>query len=410
MKLVRNITLALLAIVSNAKAQDFLAVENVGIPQNGQANLTITFHFEEPDLYTGYQLDIVLPDGIDFIKDDKGRITYSAGDCHEESHNISMNYNEDDNILKVACLSLESEPLYGTSGVLITIPIQADESLNAGVQLTGFLQNVALATLDAQSIVIPNIQFNITIDDPDDGYIKFNEDSTTLPTYTAGEKGNVRMTRSITAGKWSTIVLPFTLTKTKAEAVFGSDVQLAEFSGFEVDYGDDEENVVPFGITLIFSTYTMTAKKSMTGGKPFLIKTTKNITSFEANDCSLVDAVTDVNKTDEYDTMGKFTGSFVKTKIPADGLFISNNKFWYSTGKTDIKAFRGWFELGAVLNKETNFEVKMLVMIDDEETRVEGLNGKQLEHDAIYDLSGRKVSKPKQRGIYIVDGKKTLIR
>ena len=40
------------------------------------------------------------------------------------------------------------------------------------------------------------------------------------------------------------------LTKANAAAVFGSDVQFAKFDGFEVDYGDDEENVIPLGITI----------------------------------------------------------------------------------------------------------------------------------------------------------------
>ena len=47
------------------------------------------------------------------------------------------------------------------------------------------------------------------------------------------------------------------------------------------------------------------------------------------------------------------TGTLVKTTIPADGLFLSDNKFYYSAGKTNIKAFRCWFELDAVLDKST---------------------------------------------------------
>ena len=150
----------------------------------------------------------------------------------------------------------------------------------------------------------------------------------------------------------------------------------------------------------------MTAKKGMTGGKPFLIKTSKDITGFEAEECSLVSAVTDVTKTDEFDTEGKFTGTLVKSVVPADGLFINNEKFYYSTGQSNIKAFRGWFELGAVLNRETDFGVKMVV--DGFETKVEGLGVKDAAGN-VYDLSGRKVSKA-QRGVYIVNGKKVLVK
>ena len=257
----------------------------------------------------------------------------------------------------------------------------------------------------------PESTFNVKIVDR----ISFDETAEELLSFTAGTKANVRMTRTIKANQWSTIVLPFTLTKAKAEAAFGSDVQLAEFSGFTVDYGEDEENVTPLNIVVNFSTYTMTAKKSMTGGKPFLIKTSSEITSFEADDVTMAGSVTDVQKTDEYDTAGKFTGSFVKTKVPADGLFISDNKFWYSTGATNIKAFRGWFELGAVLDKETDFGAKVFFSIDDEPTSVDGVSVVPPHCGDIYTIEGQYVGRdiPTERlkkGIYIVHGKKVVVK
>ncbi len=257
----------------------------------------------------------------------------------------------------------------------------------------------------------PESTFNVKIVDR----ISFDETAEELPSFTAGTKANVSMTRTIKANQWSTIVLPFTLTKAKAEAAFGSDVQLAEFSGFTVDYGEDEENVTPLNIVVNFSTYTMTTKKSMTGGKPFLIKTSSEITSFEADDVTMAGSVTDVQKTDEYDTAGKFTGSFVKTKVPADGLFISDNKFWYSTGATNIKAFRGWFELGAVLDKETDFGAKVFFSIDDEPTSVDGVSVVPTRRGDIYSIEGQYVGRdiPTERlkkGIYIVNGKKVVVK
>ena len=90
----------------------------------------------------------------------------------------------------------------------------------------------------------------------------------------------------------------------------------------------------------------------------------------------------------------------------ADGLFLNSNKFYYSTGKTTIKAFRGWFELDAVLNQETDFGVKMV--IDGFETKVEGVSVKDAA-GAIYDLSGRKMNAPTHRGVYIIGGKKVVI-
>ena len=388
--------------MSHAWADDFV-ISNVAIPQGGTADLVIGYNFTSSTDKVGFTLSMELPDGLSLLTDDGGDPVYVKDASIDKL-----------NILFPSAGSVAGQPstgaatIKGTSGTLLTLTLVVDASLEVGSVLSipvtkaTFQQRVEGSVTD---INIPDFSYNVSIDAPEDGYLKFNETATTLPTYTAGGKGNVRMTRTIKKDQWNTIVLPFTLTKAKAEAVFGSDVELAEFAGFEVDYGDDDENVVPLGITINFSTYTLGAKKPLTGGKPFLIKTSKDITSFEAEDCSLVDAVTDVTKTDEFDTSGKFTGSFVKTKVPADGLFISDNKFYYSTGATNIKAFRGWFELGAVLDKETDFSVKMF--IDGAETKVDGLSMKDAT-GTIYNISGRKIEKPQQRGIYIVNGKKML--
>ena len=189
-------------------------------------------------------------------------------------------------------------------------------------------------------------------------------------------------------------------------------VQLAEFTGFEVDYGDDDENVIPLGITMNFAEVTMTSKKGMAGGKPFLIKTTKKIEQFDADDVTLFDAVSEVSKTDEFDTAGKMTGTFVKSVIPADGLFLSENKFWYSTGATNVKAFRAWFELGAVLDKATDFSAKLRFSID-EATGIKELKKGKVEGLKLgwYTLDGRKLSgKPIEKGTYINNGKKVNVR
>ena len=396
---------AWLICMSYALADNYV-INPVTIPQGSEVKVPIGYLFDSGKTFVGFQLSIGLPEGLSTIKDEDSLPVYEV-DANSLGTSFNITATVDNSFAAIP--KATTTTIQGTSGTLITITIAADASLEVGSKLTVSVTNAMFTSKDASDNLasgdVPDFTFEITIGEPDDGYIKFNETAIKLPEYTAGGKGNVRMTRTIKKDQWNTIVLPFTLTKAKAEAVFGSDVELAEFAGFEVDYGDDDENVVPLGITINFSTYTLGAKKPLTGGKPFLIKTSKDITSFEAEDCSLVDAVTDVTKTDEFDTSGKFTGSFVKTKVPADDLFISDNKFYYSTGATNIKAFRGWFELGAVLDKETDFSVKMF--IDGAETKVDGLSMKDAT-GTIYDISGRKIEKPQQRGIYIVNGKKML--
>lgn len=260
-----------------------------------------------------------------------------------------------------------------------------------------------------------DVTFGITIE-ASDGRLHFAETDATLPAYTAGEKADVTMARTIKAGEWSTLVLPFNLTKANATSAFGTDVQFAKYNGFMVDYGDNEENVTPLGITVNFKTYTIPARGNLAGGTPVLVKTSQDISEIKLDGVTLTSGVADQEAADEYGTPGKFTGSLVKTLEPADGLFLSGNKFWYSVGKTNIKAFRGWFELGAVLDKETDFGANLNFVIDGDPTSIDGIPGNMMKRKSdVYTIQGQYVGhdvdmKKLPSGIYIIDGKKMVVK
>jgi len=411
MKKILMLLTALAAWCGSAKA-DGLVVQDISVPQGGMAILEIAL--ENPTTpFAAFQFNIQLAEGITVSTNDKGKFVFERGDRLDEDFSLSMSQPDpNSNTYRVLGYYTETQPIAGTTGTIIRVTIQADASLAVNSSHTCQLTAINLTEPDETKHTPDPISFEVTIDEPDDGRIKFDETSTSLPIFTPGEKGDVRMKRTINAGEWSTIVLPFTLSKAKAETVFGADMQLAEFDGFEVDYGDDEENVIPLGLVLDFAKCTLSTKKSMTGGKPYLIKVTNKVEQFEVDDVTLVGAVTDVTKTDEFDTPGKMTGTFVKSVIPADGLFISNNQFWYSTGSTNVKAFRAWFELDAVLDKETDFGSKIRFYIEDEIVDIQEMRGGDVEGVKLgwYTLDGRKLNgKPTEKGVYLVDGKKVAI-
>lgn len=399
----RNTLLFLLfACFTQIFANNEIVVSPVTIPKGNMGMINIELNNDE--VFTAFTFKLTLPEGLSYILDgsEDPKPTFNLGSRFTD-HALSSSSNGQ--VATFGCLSISSAPISGSNGLLLSVYVTASDDLEVNEELTAILTEATFTTPLEVEYNLSDVNVNVTIGE---NRLVFDEAATTLPTYTAGEKSNVRMTRTIKANSWSTIVLPFTLAKTKAEAAFGNDVQLAEFSGFEVDYGDDDDNVVPFGITINFTPYTMSAKKGMTGGKPFLIKTSQDITSFEADDVTLVGSVTVVNVKDEWETDGKFTGSFVKTKVPADGLFINGNKFWYSTGATNIKAFRGWFELGAVLDKETtDFEVKMYIIDDDDATRIDNVNANLNHNEAIFNLAGQRVGK-NYKGVVIENGKKII--
>ena len=398
-----------LLVCIGCMAADKITVAPVTVQQGGTGVLSI--NLSNPDTeFAAFQFRLTTAEGLSIAKDgdnllvEKGErlATDAFSDFSITTSAVSTT------VYDFLAYQLQTAAFPGTDGEIVKITLADDGSHDVGTTLHCTLSNIEVSDPESNSYDLEDVTFTVTIGEPDDGRIHFDENATKLPTYTAGEKGDVTMKRTIKADQWSTLVLPFTLTKTKAEAAFGSDVQLAEFSSFATEYAD-EEDITPDAITINFTTYTMTAKKGITGGKPFLIKTSKDITQFEADDCTLAGSVTDVEKSDEYETSGKFTGSLVRTTVPADGLFIADNKFWYSTGATNIKAFRGWFELGAVLDKETDFGVKLNFVLDNNPTAIDSIDG-ELRNGQIYDLGGRKISKPTQKGIFIVNGKKVAVK
>lgn len=402
-----------LLVCIGCMAADKITVAPVTVQQGGTGVLSI--NLSNPDTeFAAFQFRLTTAEGISIAKDGDNLLVEKgerlATDNAFENFNITTSA-VSTTVYDFLAYQLQTAAFPGTDGTIVKITLADDGSHDVGTTLQCTLSNIEVSDPESNSYDLENVTFTVTIGEPDDGRIHFDENATKLPTYTAGEKGNVTLKRTIKANQWSTLVLPFTLTKANATDVFGSDVEFAKFDGFVVDYGDDEENITPLGITINFTEYTIPARGGkLVGGTPVLIKTTKDIEEINFDDVTLTEIVTGESKDDEYGTPGKFTGSLVKTTVPADGLFIADNKFWYSTGATNIKAFRGWFELDAVLDKETtNWGVKLNFVLDNNPTAIDSIDG-ELRNGQIYDLGGRKISKPTQKGIFIVNGKKVAVK
>ncbi len=373
----------------------------------------------------GFEFNLQLPEGITVATNQYG---LPMAELSTERTNSTLTNSfgaefEDDGTLKVLCGTNAANPqtgklfaISGNDGEVARITVNIPESYDLGEYAIHIL-NGKLADTDSHKTELEEDIISLLTIEENDGRIHFAETDTSLPAYAAGEKGDITMARTINAGEWSTIVLPFNLTKANATKAFGEDVQFATFSGFEVDYGEDEENITPLGITLKFDSYTIPARGNLAGGTPVLIKTGKNISEIKLDGVTLVSTVTNVETADaDYGFPGKFIGTFVKTTVPEDGLFLSGNKFWYSTGKTNIKAFRGWFELGAVLNKESDFGANLNFVIDGDPTSIDGIPGNMMTRKGdVYTIQGQYVGhdvdmKRLPSGIYIVDGKKMVIK
>jgi hypothetical protein len=209
---------------------------------------------------------------------------------------------------------------------------------------------------------------------------------------------DVRVYRSFKAGNWSTIVVPFDMNTRRIKAAFGDDAQVADFVGWETS---DNGNKIDVKFEDV---------EAMTANTPYIIKVSKDIDYFYANGVQVNakkypgKAITQEEGRDTYTS--NFYGSYFLDKIPANNLFIQDNLFYYSTGNTNIKGFRGFFKLyGASANANIGF------MVNDEVTSINDLQIKKEEvvNGDIYSISGQNLGKDVDRlhrGVYIVNGKK----
>lgn len=247
---------------------------------------------------------------------------------------------------------------------------------------------------------VADVPFKVTVTDR----LTLDEASTVAPAAATGI--NVKVKRSIKAGEWSTICLPFAMNKSQADAAFGSGYVVKQYTGYTATI--DESTLIPSAITVNFAEYTLSALKKMQPGTPYLIKTTKDIESFDVDGVNISTDLNDVSGDEtNYGLTGKFKGVLAKTTVPNNGLFISDNKFYYSTGNTTIKAFRGWFNLEAVLNVPAGAPV--FINIDGETTGIENIQ-RTAGDDRYYNLNGQHVENLKKGQIYIKNNKKVVVK
>ncbi len=390
-------------------------IEPFSAPQ-GASDFEVPIKMKNAAIITAFQLKLQLPEGMTpATYTATGIIKCSlAGDrlVDGDDHSISISQQEDGNYI-VLSNSNNNLSFTGNDGVIATLKVNISSGMALGDYPVVITYQKLNETEMSKFYEPGEVETTLTITEPEDGRLKFDENSTSLPAYTAGEKADVTMKRTINAGDWSTIVLPFTLPKAKAEAVFGSDAEYYKFSSYETTV-DVEGDLKPTAIKINFTKYELANTLSaIAGGQPYLIKTKKNITEIRADGVKLVGAVTpttgkDVNYEDVLE--GKFTGTFVKTTIPANGLFISENKFWYSNGSTNVKAFRAWFELDAVLNQTIELSRITMNFDDGEPTGIQTNNRDTITNDRYYDLQGRSVQTPAKKGLYINNGKKMVVK
>lgn len=398
---------ALLTFSGSAFADDSFSVDNVILPQNGEADVVVRFNLDEGSTCSGYTFWLQVPDELEFVtyeKNGKTYIVYTAGDCYDETPTITANI--DEGYLKVGCLTANSDPLNKQSGVLVTFKLKTNSAVNVGNSFTGDLVNGTISAEDGTVHDVADATFTITIVEPVDTRIILDETSTTAPVVSDGAV-DVRVLRTINANEWSTICLPFAMTAEQVTDAFGADVELGDFNGY--DMAEDGN-----GIYVKFNPTTF-----IDANHPYVIKVGTPVTEFTVDGVCIAPDEAVINLGTNRKPKA-FIGNYeAETTIENGCLFLNGNKFWYSVGNTKIKAFRAYFDFYNLLpDFENNYAEARIIMAFDNVTGIyDNRIGNEENGERMYDLQGRKINSPTSnfkpqtsKGLYIKGGKKVIIK
>lgn len=412
-KLLTLLTVAAAAIANPAQAQvtdvstldNVVYIEPVTLMAGTTANLSV--QMKNTVGIVGYQCDIIFPEGVSPVlnEDDLPLVSLSTDRTSASRHSLDSKIQSDGSI-RLLSGSTNVLTYRGNEGEVGTIAVQVDGDMEPG-EYTIKMSYVKLVSKDDGDFGPYNLETTLTII-ANDGKVHLDENSRVAPKSTTSST-DIVMKRTFVKDQWSTICLPFNMSAIKLAETFGT-CQLASLDSYTIEKSGNEI----IGITVNFKT-----TEKIDANIPYIIKLNQDITEFEvkarmqpAASQQKVIMVYDEDEDDDI-PVGYMNGTFVaQTTVPAKNLFLADNKFWYSTGKTKIKAYRAYFELSDVLssvNTEDVSGVKFNFVLDNNPTAIDFIDG-EVENGAIYDLSGRKIQQPKQRGIYIVNGKKVAVK
>ena len=199
---------------------------------------------------------------------------------------------------------------------------------------------------------------------------------------------NVTMARTIKEG-FNTVVLPFDLTSGQVQSVFGTGTVVYAFSENSANANDATIN------------FNNVVTGTISANVPVLVKATAASTEQTFNGVQVVAASEAKVEGKNFDFVGLYAPI---DAIPAGDYFIGNGALYKSAGATSMKAFRAYIKA----KEETSGEVKLFIDGEGVETSILGINAAE-EQGVVYNLAGQRVNKA-QKGIYIVNGKKVLIK
>lgn len=343
-----------------------------------------------------FQMELTLPEGFTLSATGDGQVDVALKDV--TTHDVTGAKNGSSYMF--VCKSDANTPL--PEAFVVELKLKADERVETGSTYTGKVQGVLFSQKEGtthKGLSVADESFDMMVK-------RLELSETQSEDLTEYRHVGINMERSIAADEWSTICLPFDMTEDQVKAAFGDGVELADFKGYEVQ----RQNGQVTGIVVKFKTVGNCAIEA---NHPYIIKVKSDVSAFTLDgvDVSPVESPMVAAATRTSSQWSEMKGTYdANTIVPANCLFLNDNMFWYSTGKTRMKAYRAYFDFSDVLSTLDATAVRLLIDDDLEATSLKSSVVSRDESDGrFYNLNGQRVSRP-SKGIYIVKGKKVVLK
>ena len=309
--------------------------------------------------YVAYQLDIVLPDGMELAYYEgepdiyiDNTAFYPTNRSKVPYHSLAVKVNK--GFIRVICADIDGNREFkGTGGELFLVGVTSNAYLKPG-DVKVELRNVTFSDIDLNG-----------------------------PTYDAFEATTVG-----TASSTSTLTLKVSASNKYSTAILPFDAELpAGLEAYSCEDTDDD-------------CLVLTKQSSIKAFTPYIVFAPNG---YEGTLTGTVDA----EKYQATMTNGYLTGTVVKTEVTGgNGNYVLQNQgegpMFYRVGDTSfaIPAGKCWLTLPASLQGVAAFQLHR-------PTGIETLPLSNLDANTLYDLSGRRIAQP-AKGVYIVGGKKVV--
>ena len=216
-----------------------------------------------------------------------------------------------------------------------------------------------------------------------------------------GTQSDFFLNRTLTANVWNTFASPFAIAAGDMTKYFGEGAKVRQLNTTSVD-----------GTVL---TLNFTDATSIVAGKPYLVKPAATV-DFSANGKEFAGVnLNDATATPTEKTHVNFVPTLGKTEVTGNvkDILILNTSgtLVHPSAVGNMKGFRGYFLMHEAA---ANLARAFVINFGDGETS--GIQPIRMENgttpaEGTYDLSGRRIQgQPTQKGVYIQNGKKVVVK